>query len=123
MTARAAMLPAAPALFSTMKGGRSDSVSHCATIRGTMSEPARRDAAENGGCRRERCIPQGGGAGRCGDNDRLSAARHNFLRDVAPAARLVRMVNLVVAHPSIPASTLAEFIAPVIAKSGIKGSL
>jgi len=33
------------------------------------------------------------------------------------------MVNLVVAHPSIPASTLAEFIAPVIAKSGIKGSL
>jgi len=47
----------------------------------------------------------------------------NFLRDVAPVARLVRMVNLVVMHPSVPANTLAEFIAPVIEKSGIKGSL
>jgi tripartite-type tricarboxylate transporter receptor subunit TctC len=47
----------------------------------------------------------------------------NFLRDVAPVARLVRMINLVVVHPSVPANTLAEFIAPVIEKSGIKGSL
>lgn len=47
----------------------------------------------------------------------------NFLRDVAPFARLVRMVNLVVAHPSVPANTLGEFVAPVIEKSGIKGSL
>jgi tripartite-type tricarboxylate transporter receptor subunit TctC len=46
----------------------------------------------------------------------------NFLRDVAPVARLVRMVNLVVVHPSIPANTLGEFIAPIIEKSGIKGS-
>ena len=53
MTARAAMLPAALALFSTMKGGRSDSVSHCATIRATMSEPARRAAAEDGVFRKE----------------------------------------------------------------------
>lgn len=47
----------------------------------------------------------------------------NFLRDVAPVARLVRMANLVVAHPSVPANTLAEFIAPVMEKSGINGSL
>jgi hypothetical protein len=33
------------------------------------------------------------------------------------------MVNFVVVHPSVPASTLGEFIAPVIEKSGIKGSL
>ncbi len=33
------------------------------------------------------------------------------------------MINLVVVHPSVPANTLAEFIAPVIEKSGIKGSL
>jgi len=33
------------------------------------------------------------------------------------------MVNLIVVHPSIPANTLAEFIAPVIEKSGIKRSL
>jgi tripartite-type tricarboxylate transporter receptor subunit TctC len=47
----------------------------------------------------------------------------NFPRDVALVARLVRMMNLVVVHPSVPANTLAEFIAPVIEKSGIKGSL
>jgi hypothetical protein len=33
------------------------------------------------------------------------------------------MVNLVVVHPSVPANTLDEFVAPVIEKSGIKGSL
>jgi len=49
--------------------------------------------------------------------------RLNFLRDVASVARLMRMINLVVVHPSVPANTLAEFIAPVIEKSGIKGSL
>lgn len=43
----------------------------------------------------------------------------NFLRDVAPVARLVGMVNLVVVRPSVPANTLAEFIAPVIETSGI----
>ena len=111
------MLRAAPALFSTMKGGRE-----------RLRHPLRHDTGHNvrSGRRasaRGRRVPQGGRAGRCGDKDLLPAARHNFLRDVAPAARLVRMVNLVVAHPSIPASTLAEFIAPVIAKSGIKGSL
>jgi hypothetical protein len=42
MTVWAAMLPAAPALFPTTKGCRSDSVSHCATIRATMSDPAGR---------------------------------------------------------------------------------
>jgi tripartite-type tricarboxylate transporter receptor subunit TctC len=47
----------------------------------------------------------------------------NFLRDVAPVARLVRMVNLAVVHPSVPANTLGEFVAPVIEKAGIKGSL
>ena len=47
----------------------------------------------------------------------------NFLRDVASVARLVRMVNFVTVHPSVPANTLGEFIAPVIEKSGMKGSL
>jgi tripartite-type tricarboxylate transporter receptor subunit TctC len=47
----------------------------------------------------------------------------NFLRDVAPVARLVRMVSFVVVHPSVPANTLGEFIAPIIEKFGIKGSL
>jgi Tripartite tricarboxylate transporter family receptor len=47
----------------------------------------------------------------------------NFLRNVAPVARLVRIVNFVVVHPSVPANTLGEFIAPVIEKSGIKDSL
>jgi tripartite-type tricarboxylate transporter receptor subunit TctC len=47
----------------------------------------------------------------------------NFLRDVAPVARLLGMENLVVVRPSVPANTLAEFIAHVIGKSGIKGSL
>jgi hypothetical protein len=28
-----------------------------------------------------------------------------------------------VVHPSVPANTLGEFVAPVIEKSGIKGSL
>jgi tripartite-type tricarboxylate transporter receptor subunit TctC len=44
----------------------------------------------------------------------------NFLRDVAPVARLVGMVNLVVVRPSVPANTLAEFIAPVIEKAASK---
>jgi tripartite-type tricarboxylate transporter receptor subunit TctC len=46
----------------------------------------------------------------------------NFLSDVAPVAMLVGMVSLVVVRPSVPANTLAEFTAPVIEKSGIKGS-
>jgi hypothetical protein len=33
------------------------------------------------------------------------------------------MVNLVVVHPTVSANRLAEFIAPVIEKSGIKGPL
>jgi hypothetical protein len=53
----------------------------------------------------------------------LSVASVQLRENVAPVARLVRMVNFVVVHPSVPASTLGEFIAPVIEKSGIKGSL
>jgi hypothetical protein len=32
----------------------------------------------------------------------------NFLKDVAPVARLVRMVSLVVVHPSVSANTRAN---------------
>jgi len=35
---------------------------------------------------------------------------YNFLRDIAPVAALVRMANIVVVHPSVPATTVAEFI-------------
>jgi len=35
----------------------------------------------------------------------------NFIRDIAPVASLIRMPNIVVINPSVPATTLPEFIA------------
>jgi tripartite-type tricarboxylate transporter receptor subunit TctC len=35
----------------------------------------------------------------------------NFIRDVAPIASIVRLPNLLVVHPSVPAKTVPEFIA------------
>src|SRR5262249_11817063 len=42
----------------------------------------------------------------------------NFLRDIAPVAGLVKMSNLMVVNPSIPAKTVAEFIAYAKANPG-----
>jgi len=42
----------------------------------------------------------------------------NFLRDVAPVAGLVQMPNLMTVHPSVPATTVAEFIAYAKANPG-----
>jgi tripartite-type tricarboxylate transporter receptor subunit TctC len=42
----------------------------------------------------------------------------NFLRDIVPIAGLVQMPNLMVVNPSIPAKTVAEFIAYAKANPG-----
>jgi len=42
----------------------------------------------------------------------------NFSRDIAPVAGLVRILNAVVVHPSVPATTIPEFIAYAKANSG-----
>ncbi|HWC94164.1 MAG TPA: tripartite tricarboxylate transporter substrate binding protein [Pseudolabrys sp.] len=42
----------------------------------------------------------------------------NFLRDIAPVASLVRGALVMVVHPSVPATTLAEFIAYAKANPG-----
>ena len=36
---------------------------------------------------------------------------YNFIRDFAPVASLMRVPNVVVVHPSVPARTVSEFIA------------
>jgi tripartite-type tricarboxylate transporter receptor subunit TctC len=35
----------------------------------------------------------------------------NFIRDIAPVAGLIRVPNVMVVHPSVPAKTVSEFIA------------
>ena len=35
----------------------------------------------------------------------------NFIRDIAPVAGMVQMPNVLEVHPSVPAKTVAEFIA------------
>src|ERR1700730_9579092 len=42
----------------------------------------------------------------------------NFMRDIAPAAAIVRVPNVVVVHPSVPATTVAELIAYAKAHPG-----
>jgi tripartite-type tricarboxylate transporter receptor subunit TctC len=42
----------------------------------------------------------------------------NFIRDIAPAAGIMRVSNVVVVHPSFPARTLREFIAYAKANPG-----
>src|SRR5262249_26370526 len=41
-----------------------------------------------------------------------------FLRDIAPVAGLERQTNVVLAHPSLPATTMAELIADAKANPG-----
>src|SRR5262249_46790612 len=36
---------------------------------------------------------------------------YNFIRDIAPIASIIRMTNVMVVHPSVPAKTIPEFIA------------
>jgi tripartite-type tricarboxylate transporter receptor subunit TctC len=47
--------------------------------------------------------------------DKLS---YDFMRDVAPVVAFLRVPNLVAVHPSVPAETLAEFIAYAKANPG-----
>ena len=42
----------------------------------------------------------------------------NFIRDIAPVAGLVQMPNVLEVHPSVPAKTVAEFIAYLKANEG-----
>ncbi len=43
---------------------------------------------------------------------------HNFLRDIAPVAGLIRFPNVVVVNPSVPAKTIPELIAYAKANPG-----
>ena len=47
--------------------------------------------------------------------DRLS---FNFLRDIAPVAGISREANILAMHPSVPATTVPEFIAHAMANPG-----
>ena len=47
--------------------------------------------------------------------DRLN---FNFIRDIAPVAGLIRVANVMVVNPSVPARTLPEFIAYAKANPG-----
>jgi hypothetical protein len=42
----------------------------------------------------------------------------NFIRDIAPVAGLMRVPNVMLVNPSVPAKTIPEFIAYAKAKSG-----
>jgi tripartite-type tricarboxylate transporter receptor subunit TctC len=42
----------------------------------------------------------------------------NFIRDIAPVAAIVRVPNVMVVHPSVPATTVPEFIAYAKAHPG-----
>ena len=43
---------------------------------------------------------------------------HNFMRDIAPVAGLIRFPNVIVVNPSVPAKTVPEFIAYAKANPG-----
>jgi tripartite-type tricarboxylate transporter receptor subunit TctC len=43
---------------------------------------------------------------------------HNFVRDIAPVAGLIRFPNVIVVNPSVPAKTVPEFIAYAKANPG-----
>jgi tripartite-type tricarboxylate transporter receptor subunit TctC len=43
---------------------------------------------------------------------------HNFIRDIAPVAGIIRFPNVMVVHPSVPAKTVSEFIAYAKANPG-----
>ena len=48
-------------------------------------------------------------------NDKLS---FNFIRDIAPVNGIMRVPNVMVVHPSLPAKTIPEFIAYAKVNSG-----
>ena len=43
---------------------------------------------------------------------------HNFMRDIAPVAGLIRFPNVIVVNPSVPAKTVPEFITYAKANPG-----
>ena len=43
---------------------------------------------------------------------------YNFIRDIAPVAGIIRISNIVLVHPSVPAKTIPEFIAYAKANPG-----
>jgi len=47
-----------------------------------------------------------------------SGLNYNFIRDIAPVAGLDREPNVIVLHPSIPATTVPEFISFIKANAG-----
>ena len=47
-----------------------------------------------------------------------SKLNFNFIRDIAPVAGIVRVPNVMVVHPSVPATTVPEFIAYAKANPG-----
>jgi tripartite-type tricarboxylate transporter receptor subunit TctC len=47
-----------------------------------------------------------------------SRLNYNFIRDIAPVASLDREPNVIALHPSVPATTVPEFISFVIANAG-----
>src|ERR1700674_4023318 len=58
-----------------------------------------------------------------GPNDAINATlydhlKFNFIRDIAAAASLIRLPNVMVVHPSFPAKTVSEFIAYAKANPG-----
>jgi tripartite-type tricarboxylate transporter receptor subunit TctC len=59
----------------------------------------------------------------CGSRDAISATLYdklnfNFIRDIAPIAGIVRLPNLMMVNPSVPARTVPEFIAFAKANPG-----
>jgi tripartite-type tricarboxylate transporter receptor subunit TctC len=42
----------------------------------------------------------------------------NFIRDIAPVASIMRVANVMVVHPSVPATTVSEFITHAKANAG-----
>jgi hypothetical protein len=47
----------------------------------------------------------------CDQCDLYAKLNFNFIRDIAPVAGIVRVPNAMVVHPSVPATTVQEFIA------------
>src|SRR5262245_31426363 len=54
----------------------------------------------------------------CDQRHPLRQARFNLVRDIAPVAAIVRVPLVMEVHPSVPARTVAEFIAHAKANSG-----
>ena len=85
-------------------------------------EPAgrRQQYRHRGGCA---CAADGYTLLLCGVCDAINATlydklNYNFIRDIAPVASIVRVPNVMVVNPSVPAKTLPEFIAYAKANPG-----